>query len=85
VAGISFIEVDAWLRALPVSATTRNNFRRVLAVAFNFAKDRGYWTANHAEHCAQAKEIGGEIGILTIAETARLMRRPAPKRSPTGS
>ena len=82
VAGISFIEVDAWLRALRVSATTRNNFRRVLAVAFNFGKDRGYCVANHAEDCAQAKEIGGEIGILTIAETARLMEKASAETLP---
>ena len=73
VASLSFVEIDGWLRSLPVAAATRNNYRRVLAVTLNFAKDRGYCLANHAEHCPQAKAIAGEIGILTVEETARLM------------
>ena len=82
VASLSFVEIDGWLRGLPVAATTRNNFRRVLAVTLNFAKDRGYCVANHAEDCPQAKEIGGEIGILTVDETARLMEHASEETLP---
>src|SRR5262249_28336924 len=49
VAEITWTEIDSWLRSLsnketgkPVASTTRNNFRRVLFTAFNFAKERGY-------------------------------------------
>ena len=34
--------VDDWLIALPHSGTTKNNYRRLLGVLFNFAIDRKY-------------------------------------------
>jgi hypothetical protein len=52
VASITTIEIDQWLRCLtdlkgkPVAPTTRNNFRRILNVTFNFARDRGYCINN---------------------------------------
>jgi integrase len=61
------------LRSLGVSATTRNNFRRVLIVAFNFAVDRGYCITNPAKKSAKAKVIEGKVGILTVSQTARLL------------
>ncbi len=84
VASISNVEVDGWFRALTVSATTRNNYRRVLIVAFNFAEKNGYCVANHAEKCEKAKEIGGEIGILTIAKRPGSWQVPVRKRCPIG-
>lgn len=73
VAAITAREVDEWLRSLSVSATTRNNFRRVLIVAFNFALERGYCVANPGEKSAKAKVIEGKVGILTVSQTARLL------------
>jgi hypothetical protein len=73
VAAITAQEVDEWLRSLDVSATTRNNFRRVLIVAFNFALDPGYCVMNPAEKSAKAKVIEGKVGILTVSQTARLL------------
>ena len=80
VAEITAREVDEWLRSLaksgsgkPVSPTTRNNFRRLLMVAFNFARERGYCAANPAEGSAKAKEIETPVGILTPDEMARLL------------
>ena len=73
VATISNVEVDGWLRALRVSATTRNNYRRVLIVAFNFAEKNGYCVSNPAEKCEKAKEIGKPPGILTPTQLARLL------------
>jgi len=66
-------EIDDWLRGLSVSPVTRNNSRRVLRTAFNFAKARGYCVGNPATLSAEAKEIEGTVGILTVAETARLL------------
>jgi integrase len=66
-------EIDDWLRGLNVSPVTRNNFRRVLRTAFNFAKDRGYCVGNPALSTSKAKEVEGTVGILTVAETARLL------------
>jgi len=73
VAEITATEIDEWLRSLPVAPSTRNNFRRVLIVALNFAKARGYCLTNHAEAASKAKEIEGEVEILTVKELTRLL------------
>jgi integrase len=73
VASITAREVDEWLRSLKVSATTRNNFRRVLIVAFNFAQTGGYCVGNPAKTSAKAKEVETAVGILTVDETTRLL------------
>lgn len=52
---------------------TRNNSRRVLRTAFSFALARNYCVDNPAAKTAKAKEIEGTVGILTVAETARLL------------
>lgn len=85
-AEITAAEVDQWLRGLSdketgrrLAATTRNNFRRVLIVSFNFARERGYSAGNPAEKSAKAKVIENAIGILTVEETARLLESAAPE------
>jgi integrase len=81
-------EIDEWLRSLTdrngkcLAPVTRNNFRRVLIVAFNFAKGRGYCVENPAEHSAKAKEIESPVGILTVDETIRLLENAAPELLP---
>jgi len=66
-------EIDQWLRDLKVSPVTRNNSRRVLRTAFSFAEACNYCAGNPAAKTAKAKEIEGTVGILTVAETARLL------------
>lgn len=80
VAEITSSEVDGWLRSLAdkqtgkrLAATTRNNFRRVLIVAFNFARERGYCVTNPAEKSAKAKVVERAVGILSVEETAALL------------
>jgi integrase len=89
VAEITSPQIDEWLRSLSDKATgkrlapvTRNNFRRVLIVAFNFANGRGYCVGNPAEQSAKAKEIESAVGILTVEETARLLESAAPELLP---
>jgi integrase len=89
VAEITSREVDEWLRSLSdkdtgkrLSPVTRNNFRRVLCVAFNFALARGYCVSNPAFETAKAKEIASAVGILTVEETARLLESAAPDLLP---
>jgi integrase len=89
VAEITSPQIDEWLRSLSdkdtgkrLSPVTRNNFRRVLMVAFNFAKDRGYCIVNPAEKTARAKVIETVIGILTVDQTARLLENAAPELVP---
>jgi integrase len=83
---ITSTDIDNWLRSLSdsdtgqlLAPTTRNNFRRVLMVAFNFARDRGYCVSNPVEKTAKAKAIDSIPGILTADETSRLLER-APER-----
>jgi integrase len=73
-------QIDQWLRSLidketgkRLAPVTRNNFRRVLIVAFNFAQDRGYCADNPAKKTAKAKVIESAIDILTVEEAARLL------------
>jgi integrase len=66
-------EIDEWLRGLNVSPVTRNNSRRVLRTGFSFAVARNYCVGNPVVKTAVAKEIEGTVGILTVAETARLL------------
>ena len=73
VATITSAEIDDWLRSLKVSPVTRNHYRRLIVLAFNFAVQRGYATANPAEKTAKAKEPKADIGILTVTQTAQLL------------
>jgi integrase len=73
VAMITSAEIDDWLRSLKVSAVTRNHYRRLIVLAFNFAVQRGYATGNPAEKTAKAKEPKADIGILTITQAAQLL------------
>jgi integrase len=89
VAEITSPQIDEWLRSLSdhetgkrLSPVTRNNFRRVLIVAFNFALGRGYCVGNPAEQSAKAKEIASAVGILTVDETARLLENAGPELLP---
>src|SRR5262249_30565676 len=66
-------QIDDWLRGLKVSAVSRNNSRRALRTAWSFAVARKYCVENEAAKTAKAKEIEGTVGILTVAETARLL------------
>lgn len=73
VATITGAQIDDWLRGLNLSPISRNNYRRVLVVMFNFAIQRGYATSNAAETTAKAKVVGDAPGILTFAQTACLL------------
>jgi integrase len=78
VATITTKEIDHWLRSLNVSAVTRNHYRGLLLLAFNFAVHQGYATANPAKEAAKAKKRSGDIGILTVTQAARLLESAAP-------
>jgi integrase len=78
VATIMSADIDDWLRSLSVSAVTRNHYRRLIVLAFNFAVQRGYATDNPAEKTAKAKEPKADIGILTVTQAARLLESATP-------
>jgi hypothetical protein len=43
---ITSTQIDDWLRSLNVSIVTRNHYRRLIVLAFNFAVQRGYTNSN---------------------------------------
>lgn len=73
VATITQTQVDDWLRSLPVAGVSRNNYRRVVVVVFNYAVEKGYCASNPAEKTAKAKEIETAAGILTVEQTRNLL------------
>jgi integrase len=78
VATITSKEIDDWLRSLPFSPLTRNRYRQLVVLAFNFAVRHGYAMANPAMGAAKARVVGKAPGILTVSETARLLETAAP-------
>ena len=65
VATITSAQLDDWLRSLSVSAVTRNHYRQLLLLAFNFAVRRNYAVENPAENTSKSKARRSPVGILT--------------------
>jgi integrase len=78
VATITSKEIDEWLRSLPVAPLTRNHYRQLVVLAFNFAVRSNYAVTNPAMRAAKAKVVGEAPGILTVTETARLLEAATP-------
>src|SRR5437867_5068758 len=80
VATITTKEINDWLRSLPFRPLTRNHYRQLVVLAFNFAVEHGYAIANPAsgKKTAKAKVIGEPPGILSVNETARLLEAAKP-------
>jgi integrase len=66
-------ELEAWLRELDVSPTTRNNYRAALGVLFSFALRRGYVLKNPVTLAERAKVKAEKPAILTVAEARALI------------
>lgn len=73
VSTITTAEIDQWLEHLNVGPVTRNTYRRRLKTLFSFCITRNYCLDNPAARARKAKEVEGEIGILSVDETARLL------------
>jgi integrase len=82
VATITSAEIDDWLRSLPVSAVTRNHYRRLIILAFNFAIGRGYATSNPAKETAKAREPKTKPGIFTVEQATALLVNASPEILP---
>ena len=72
-ATVTTAQIDDWLRALDLSAQSRNNYRRVIHSAFNFAVQRGYAVSNPAHRTAKAKVVRGAPEILTCTQAVALL------------
>lgn len=81
VATIEAREIDDWLRDLPLSPQSRNNFRTVLHALFGYAEDRGYVTINPVAKTAKAKLVDKAPDIFTPQEAQALLEAalPAPE------
>jgi len=75
-------KIDEWLRALPHSAVTRNNYKRLLGVLFSFAEKNGYISTNPARLTARAKVIPTKPGILSIGQCQQLLDNSNPEILP---
>jgi integrase len=73
VSTINTAEIDDWLAGLNLAPVTRNTFRRDLRTFFSFCISRRYCLDNPVTNTRKAKEVDGEIGILSVDETARLL------------
>lgn len=74
VAVIESREIDDWLRALSLSASSRHNYRKVLRTAFAFSVSRGYSRNNPVVQTAEVKVVLNTPGILRPNEIAALLR-----------
>ncbi len=70
IATITSAAIDDWLRSLPIAPVTRNHYRRLVVLAFNYAIGRGYATSNPAES-ARAKNKTGNSHGRAVSGVAR--------------
>jgi integrase len=89
VATVTSLEIEDWLSGLKDSRTganlsplSRGNYARALGVAFSYAVKRGYATGNPVKKVDKPAAVTGDIGILTVAETARLLENASPELLP---
>ena len=82
IASLSAKQISDWLRALGLAPLTRNTFRLRLAALFSFARRSGYVKESPLGDVEKAKERAGEIEILTVAQTARLLESASAETLP---
>jgi integrase len=82
IASLSAKQISDWLRALGLAPLTRNTFRLRLAALFSFARRSGYVKESPLADVEKAKERAGEIEILTVAQTARLLESASAETLP---
>ncbi len=82
IAEFSGPQIDDWLRSLPHSPVTRNNYKRLLGVLFSYAVSRDYVTSNPAQKAEKAKVKPEKPGILTVEQAGRLLSAAAPEILP---
>ncbi|HVM61350.1 MAG TPA: tyrosine-type recombinase/integrase [Verrucomicrobiae bacterium] len=71
-------QLENWLRSLPGSLRSRNNYRGLVVTLWRFARQRGYLLrdrATEADMLPRAKDNGTEIEIFRPADLARLIAK----------
>ena len=79
---ITTTQISSWLSSLKVSAVTRNNYRRVLGVLFNFGLGRKWCSENPATAVNAAKEKDSPIGILQPEQMASILENASQETLP---
>jgi integrase len=73
VSAINTADIDHWLTGLNLAPVTRNTFRRDLRTLFSFCITRRYCVDNPVANARKAKEVDGDVGVLSVDETAQLL------------
>ena len=81
-AEITTAEIDDWLSRLGVAPVTRNTFRRDLRTLFSFGASRRYCSDNPVIQSSKAREVDGDIRVLTIEQVKRLLASSVPEMIP---
>jgi integrase len=71
-------QLENWLRSLPGSLRSRNNYRGLVVTLWRFARRRGYLLrdrATEADLLPRVKDNGTEIEIFPSAEFAKLIAK----------
>jgi integrase len=84
ISAITVNEVEMFLRALNLTARSRNNYRNAIGTLFHFAVTRGYVAkgAVDVESIAVAKEDTGAIKIFRPEEMDRVLKATQPELIP---
>jgi integrase len=77
VASVTVEEIDAWLRNLPLSAKSRDNFRTNISVLFGYAARRRIIASNPITFTSKPKLIDKAPEIFTVDELRSLLEAAA--------
>jgi len=71
-------QIEDWLRSLPGSLRSRNNYRSLVVTLWRFARQRGYLLrdrATEADQLTRAKDDGAEIEIFRPQDLAKVIAK----------
>jgi integrase len=83
VATITRDELTDWIRGLGQSATSQNNYLRLIRVLFSEGVKGKFLDESPAKHVTEAKTTQTEVGTLTPAELVALLHRAPEEMIPT--
>ena len=72
-ASISTGELEEYLRGRMLAPVTHGNERRLIIVLWNFGEERHWCDSRIAKKIEKIKTVDAPVGIITPAETARLL------------
>jgi len=73
VASITREEITDWIRGLGQSATSQNNYLRVIRILFNEGVKGKFLDESPAKHVTEAKKTQTEVGTLSPQELCRVL------------